>query len=160
MRVIKYGTRLDDDRKPMLVKEGARNYTYANSCSTPRTIAKLMNDVFDADVQTEEHVWVLALDTKNKLKGIFEISHGLVDSALVTPREVFMKLCLIGASSFVLVHNHPSGDTEPSQQDNSITENIKGVGALMNIRVLDHIIIGNEPHHEVKIYSYAEEGKL
>ena len=160
MRIIKYGTRLDDDRKPMLVKESARNYTYANSCSTPRTIAKLMNDVFDADAQTEEHVWVLALDTKNKLKGIFEISHGLVDGALVTPREVFMKLCLIGASSFVLVHNHPSGDIEPSQQDNSVTENMKSVGTLMNIRLLDHIIIGNEPYHEVKIYSYSEEGKL
>lgn len=160
MRVIKYGTRLDEDRKPMLVKESSRNYVYANSCNTPESIAELMVDVFDADNLTEEYVWALAFDTKNKVKGIFEISHGLMNASLVTPREVFMKLCLLGATAFALVHNHPSGDITPSAEDDRVTETIKNAGEVLNIKMLDHIIIGNEPYHKVKFYSYAEKGTL
>lgn len=151
MRVIEYTTYMDEDRKPALVKMRASNYPDAAALNTPGTIVNMMNTTFHTSVLTEEHVWIIALNAKCHPIGIFEVSHGLVDKSLVSPREIFMKLCLCGAPRFVLVHNHPSGDCSPSTDDIAITERIRQCGDLMNIRLVDHLIIGNE------YYSFKEE---
>lgn len=151
MRVNKYDLRLDADRKPLLVKETARNFTEESDLNSPHKIARLMELMFDAPYLPEEHVWAIALDVRNKPIGIFEVSHGIVNGSHLRPREVFMRLCMVGAVGFVLVHNHPSGNTTPSKDDIKITEIMKSAGDCMSIYLLDHIIIGNaNEYHSMK----------
>mgnify|MGYP000050084648 CR=1 FL=1 len=93
----------------------------------------------------KEVFWVLHLDTKNNLKRPpEEISSGVLDAAIVHPREVFREAIRIAAASVILVHNHPSGDSSPSQEDLQITKQLVEAGRIIDIRVLDHIIIGNK----------------
>lgn len=69
---------------------------------------------------------------------------GLANKSLVHPREVFKVAIQESASAIILVHNHPSGDPTPSQEDLSITKELKSAAAILGIRILDHIIVGKE----------------
>lgn len=154
MRITKYTTYLDEDRKPILVKEKSNNYPDVCSLNNPKKIVDMMNAVYNASMLTEEYVWVVALNTKCKPIGIFEVSHGTINESFISPREIFMKLCLCGAVSFVVIHNHPSGDCDPSNADIEMTKKIKQCSELMNITMNDHIIIGDN------YYSFMEDGQL
>ena len=127
---------------PCLVKGSGVNYPEEKNLDGPAKISNMMRKVFDADKKAEEHVWLLSMDSKMKLLGILEVSHGTVNTASVAPREIFIRLLLTGAASFVLVHNHVSGCVEPSKEDVETTKRMSVVGALMNIPLMDHIIIG------------------
>lgn len=94
------------------------------------------------DTFAEEYVYCFALNSKCHLMGMFEVSHGSVSMSVCQPREVFQKLLSLNAESFILVHNHPSGDATPSASDISSTERMKKCGEMMGIRMIDHIIIG------------------
>ena len=155
MRITKYDTELDDRNLTVLVKEDDVNYPEVDSLNQPIKIVKMLNFMFNAEKKAEEHVWLMALDTKNKLIGIFELSHGTVNCSLTGIREIFVKLCLCGATNFVISHNHPSGDSMASKSDLEITEKIKEVGNLMGIELLDHIIIGRNNY-----FSFREKGML
>lgn len=145
MKVIKYKVLLDEENKNILVKESAQLYaSEKGEMNTPAQIVHLCNDVLQANRLAEEHLWLLAFNTKNKLLGLFEVSHGTVNGSLITPREIFVRLFLCGAVRFVLVHNHPSGDPTPSQEDMAATERHIEVGKTMGIPLLDHIIIGSD----------------
>ena len=153
MRLNKYTTRLDDNKLTILVKESSCNYNAVDSLSSASKVFRMMNDAFYASLQAEEYVWVIALNTKCRPVGIFEISHGTVNMSVVEPREVFIRLCLCGAVSFIMVHNHPSGDVCPSDSDDKLTSRMKEAGKMMRIEMLDHIIIGQN------YYSYQESAK-
>lgn len=86
---------------------------------------------------------MICLNTKNKVIGVFEISHGNVNSSIVGTREVFQKALLANAVSIIFLHNHPSGDCTPSRQDIEITKKLSEAGKLMGIEVLDHLVIGD-----------------
>ena len=152
MRITSYVMELNEDRISALVKESSRNYPEINRLDSPKKIVDMFNLAFNAKCKAEEYIWLLALDKKCHLIGIFEISHGTVDSSIVTPREVFIRLCLCGATMFVLVHNHPSGETTPSQDDIKTTQRMKDSGKIMGIELIDHIIIGET------YYSFNEAG--
>lgn len=94
------------------------------------------------------------LDTKHRLISFEELSRGTIDSAAVYPREVVKAALKHNAAAVILAHNHPSGDTEPSDADRTLTTRLKDALALIDIRVLDHLIIG------VGAYSFAEHGDL
>lgn len=143
MRITKYKTMLNEDREISLVKEDSVNYSNVTCLRGALDVFEMMNTVFKASYMAEEYVWIIALDSKSKTKGVFEISHGGLDYSLVSPREIFIRLCLCGASCFIMVHNHPSGDVTPSDDDKKVTDKIKEAGDIMNIKLLDHIIIGN-----------------
>ena len=141
MKVIKYKVLLDEENKNILVKESAQLYaSEKGEMNTPAQIVHLCNDVLQANRLAEEHLWLLAFNTKNKLLGLFEVSHGTVNGSLITPREIFVRLFLCGAVRFVLVHNHPSGDTTPSAEDIHVTQRIHMAGEMMGIQFLDHNI--------------------
>lgn len=152
MRVIKYNVLLDENKKNTLVAESTQNRPEITSLNSPDMIVNLMNLVFQADRQAEEHLWLVALNTKGKLLGVFEVSHGTIRESLVSAREIFVRLCLCGATSFVLCHNHPSGDSTPSRNDVQVTRTIKDAADLMGIAFCDHIIIGDGVY-----YSFREE---
>lgn len=141
MRVNRYELN-QNEGIPCLVKGSGVNYPEEKNLDGPAKISNMMRKVFDADKKAEEHVWLLSMDSKMKLLGILEVSHGTVNTASVAPREIFIRLLLTGAASFVLVHNHVSGCVEPSKEDVEITKRMSVVGALMNIPLMDHIIIG------------------
>jgi len=92
-----------------------------------------------------EVFWVLLLDTKNRLMlPPCEVSKGTLNSSLVHPREIFKPAVQNSAASIILAHNHPSGDPAPSAQDIRITRKLVEAGKTMEIKVLDHLIIGRK----------------
>lgn len=103
----------------------------------------------------KEYFKIILLDTKNNIKKISEISVGSLNSSIVHPREVFSEAVVNSASSIILVHNHPSGESEPSREDIALTNRLDECGKILGIKVLDHIIIGDGV-----FYSFKEEGLL
>lgn len=95
---------------------------------------------------TIERVRVLYLDTKNRLLLDHHAGDGTVDEAAIHPREVIKRGLDVGASALILVHNHPSGNPEPSKADIRITQAIVEAGRHVGITVHDHVIVGSEGH--------------
>src|SRR5262249_14751482 len=104
-----------------------------------------------------EHFLVAMLDQKNKIIGINTVSMGSLTASVVHPREAFKPAILSNAAALVCCHNHPSGATQPSQEDRVLTKRLVDAGTLLGINVLDHIILGdgNESY-----FSFADEGIL
>lgn len=90
---------------------------------------------------SKEHFYVISLDTRNNFIGIDEISVGTLTASLVHPRETFESAIKRHAAQIVIAHNHPSGETDPSEDDLKITKRLVDAGKIMGIEVLDHIIV-------------------
>lgn len=88
---------------------------------------------------------VIMLDTQLNIIGITEVTKGILDASLVHPREVFRAPILSNAARIILVHNHPSGETKPSEADFMVTAKMYKCGEMLGINVMDHIIVGDEP---------------
>ena len=99
---------------------------------------------------TVERVRVLYLDTRNRLILDHQAQEGTIDEAAIHPREVVKKALEVGATALILVHNHPSGNPEPSRADIQITARIAEAGRLLGITVHDHVIVGREGHVSLK----------
>jgi len=89
----------------------------------------------------KEHFLVLCLDTRNRLISCRPVSIGSLDTSVVHPREVFKEAVSSSAASVIFVHNHPSGDPEPSKEDVELTRRLVKAGEIIGIEVLDHIIV-------------------
>lgn len=155
MRVTKYKMSYDRDRKPELVKESASNYSAVSALNAPDDIVDLMDSMFHASDMPEEYVWLIAMDTKLRVIGVMEISHGGSSMTYASNREVFWRLCMCGATCFSLVHNHPSGDPTPSDEDKKMTTELNNAAKTMDIQLIDHIIIGDR-----RYYSFKRDGKI
>ena len=117
---------------------------------SPKDVFELLkNDLGD---KKKEHFKVLSLDSRNKLISIDDVSIGTINANLVHPREVFKTAIQHLAVSIIIVHNHPSGDPEPSEDDLEITKRIVEVGKLIGINILDHIIIT-----KTKFFSFKDK---
>jgi len=103
----------------------------------------------------KEHFMILHLDSKNRVIKDEIISIGILNASLVHPREVFKSAIKESANAIVLVHNHPSGDAEPSKVDEDVTNRLNETGKLLKINVIDHVIIGKDSY-----YSFRESQKL
>jgi len=90
---------------------------------------------------SKEHFFVISLDTRNNLIGVDEISVGTLTASLVHPRETFESAIRRHAAKIIISHNHPSGETDPSDDDMKITRRLVDAGKIMGIEVLDHIIV-------------------
>ena len=95
---------------------------------------------------TIERVRVLYLDSRNRLVRDHDASEGTIDEAAIHPREVIRRGLDLGATALILVHNHPSGNPEPSRADIQITQRIGEAGKFLGITVHDHLIVGREGH--------------
>jgi len=103
----------------------------------------------------QEAFWIILLDRRSKMISIEEIHLGGMSTMVVDPKVVFQKALERKACSLILAHNHPSGSPSPSNEDIRLTEKIKAAGSFIDIKVLDHIIIGDGSY-----YSFADEGKM
>lgn len=122
--------------------------------SAPKDVAVYMQDM--KHLQQEEF-WIIMLNIKNKIIDRIMISKGTVSASIITAREIFSPAIKAMASNIILVHNHPSGVAKPSKEDISVTQNIKNVGKIVGINVLDHIIIGYSEYCSMKEQNYMNE---
>src|SRR6476659_1230885 len=97
---------------------------------------------------------VLLLNTRRRIKGHALVSIGTLDTILVHPREVFRTAIVAAASAIVLLHNHPSGEPQPSESDIKVTRDLIRAGQLLKIEVLDHVIIGNPNRASLRELGY------
>lgn len=113
------------------------------SLSKPQDVFEVMNSVFQLNKRAEECVVLITLNNKNVPICVFEVNRGTVNQSVVGVREILVRALLCGATSIILSHNHPSGDPSPSKQDMDITKKLNKACELVGIRMLDHVIAGN-----------------
>ncbi len=101
----------------------------------------------------QEHFVIVLLDSKNRIMRDQIVSKGTLTGSLAHPREVFQQAIRHAASAIILMHNHPSGDPQPSPEDKEVTRRLREAGELLGIRVLDHIILGADD-----FFSFRDEG--
>jgi len=104
--------------------------------------------------ETKEYFFSIHLDGKNRINCVDEVSVGSLNQSIVHPRELFKTALLSSAAAIILIHNHPSGDPDPSREDIEITRRIKDAGEILGVKILDHIIIGSS------YLSFVERGLL
>lgn len=121
------------------------------SMTSPSVIAAYYME--DMRHKNQEELILLMLNGKNRRIGELVISRGTVNASIITPREIFLEAFRHHAVSIVLLHNHPSGDPAPSEEDHILTIRVWEVGELMGLSLLDHIIIG-----DCCYYSFKERG--
>ncbi len=115
---------------------------------TPEDVAGLVRGRLKS--KKKEIFLALLLDTRSRLIRVAEISVGSLDTSIVHPREVFKEAISASAASVIFAHNHPSGDTEASEDDIQLTKRLAAAGEIVGIDVLDHIIIGGKGHTSLK----------
>ena len=127
-----------------------------NTDSPILTSPQVSKDYVKLQLSTYEHevFACLFLDNQHKVITFEEISHGTIDGASVYPREI-VKACLNhNAAAVIFAHNHPSGNPEPSTADQTITKRLRDALSLIDVRVLDHLVVGND------VVSFAERGLI
>lgn len=120
------------------------------SIRSPKDIYQLMYDLQFLQV---EQFWAIYLNTKNRVIHKQMITQGTINSAIITPREVFSIGVKVLAASVIICHNHPSGQSEPSREDIEVTRRMQEAGKTLAVEVLDHVIIGSG-----NFYSLKEKG--
>ncbi|MBI4050008.1 MAG: DNA repair protein RadC [Candidatus Doudnabacteria bacterium] len=116
--------------------------------NSPKSIADYLREKIGR--KKKEHFVILCLDVKNNLVKISNISMGILDENLVHPREVFRDAIQANSARVIVAHNHPSGDTEPSDEDLLITKRLYKSGNILGIEVLDHVIVSNRGFYSLK----------
>jgi len=135
---------------PLKVCEGK-----AFRARTPEDVCRIMEDL---TVLPQEAFAVLAVNSKNFVIDKYVPTLGIIDAALIHPREVFRHAIMVSASAIILVHNHPSGDTTPSSEDIRITKQLVEAGRIVDIKVLDHVIVGKKSESIKGFTSLREAG--
>lgn len=138
----------------LLVREGAHPATTA-ALSTPALAADVARTFLNGT--DREQFVVLLLNGKNKLIGINVVSVGSLSASIVHPREVFKGAIAANACAIICVHNHPSGEPDPSAEDREITKRINSAGQILGIRLLDHLIVGDGTNN---YFSFVEHSLL
>lgn len=123
--------------------------------TSSKQVVEIMRDRIDVPMET---FWVLALNAKGHLQFIHCVSVGCLDAAIVHPVMVLtplMKHKLAPVGSFILCHNHPSGDPTPSAEDRAVTRRIVAAADLLGLDIVDHVIICRDGH-----YSFRDNGEM
>jgi len=137
----------------LTVNEEITNYLKTGTRFTaPRQVFDTFNFLMK---ETKEMFITLHLDGKNRIIVMDLVSIGSLNQSIVHPREVFKTACLSNAAALILIHQHPTGDPSPSSEDIAITRRLKEAGEIMGIKILDHIIIGQDEY-----LSFVERGLL
>lgn len=156
MRITSYAVEIDEDRKPLLVKQNAVNYEKKH-LKTPEEVVEMIRSIFRLHRKAEEYLLEICMDNKLKPIGVFEVSHGTINQSVASPREVFQRALLCGAHSIVLVHNHPSGEPVPSDSDIKVMMSMKKAGELMDVKLKDSIIVGEEGFYSFMQHEMMDE---
>ncbi len=128
------------------------------SATTARTVVRSPQDVSSLVMEEmrfldREQFRIVLLDAKNHVLGVRTVSVGSLSSSIVHPREIFKEAIARSSAAIILVHNHPSGDPTPSQEDVEVTRRLVEAGRLLGIEVLDHVVVGDN-----RYISFKEKG--
>ena len=134
-----------------MVKESSFLYQ-TRTISSPKDAYEMIKEQLEG-VDREQFI-IACLNTKNEPTNITVVSVGSLNKAIVHPREVFKTAILSNAASIMAFHNHPSGETTPSQQDIQLTNRLYEAGELLGIKLLDHLIIGDGTFTSLKEKGY------
>jgi DNA repair protein RadC len=146
---------LAPDRKAILEKEFVVNRPDLDKkMNSPENVVRFARDFLRLHQHSEEYLYMICLNTKLDMTSVFELSHGNVNSSIVSVREMFQKALLANAVSVIVMHNHPSGDPKPSRQDVEVTKRMVEAGNLLGVEVLDHIIVGDTLFSSLKEKGY------
>jgi DNA repair protein RadC len=123
---------------------------------------ELVHDLLAAEMRAlhKESLRVILLDTRYHLLRIEEVSLGSLNESIAHPRDVFRPAVIFSAYAVIVVHNHPSGDPTPSQADHSLTKRLRETAEILQIKLLDHIIIGAPAEGRASYFSFKETGVL
>jgi DNA repair protein RadC len=123
---------------------------------------QLVNELLGAEMRAlhNESLRVVLLDTKFHLLRVEEISLGSLNESIAHPREIFRPAIVYSAYAVILVHNHPSGDPTPSSADHRLTRSLAQAAELLQIRLLDHVIIGSGDNGRTPYFSFGEAGLI
>lgn len=155
MRVVKYRTKLNEQQRAVLEKEHSVNCPEIDrKMNSPEKAVSLAKYYLRLPEQTEEYLYMVCMNVKLEAIGIFELSHGNVNSSIVSVREMFQKALLANAVSIIVMHNHPSGDPTPSREDIQVTKRMVEAGDLLGVQVIDHIIVGRPGFSSLKEKGY------
>jgi DNA repair protein RadC len=125
--------------------------------TSPEKVANIMQSILNTEHeidQNKEHFWAIGVNNKNVVQYIELVSLGTINESIVHPREVFRLAIMKGVASIIVVHNHPSGELEPSIDDTKTTKRLVDGGDLLGIQVLDHIIITKDSFLSLKQEGY------
>lgn len=114
--------------------------------SEPKVIWNITKDLLKAEDlidRDKEHLWVFHLNSRNQIKLIELVSLGILNSSLIHPREVFTRAVGERAAQIIIAHNHPSGESNPSEDDIGLTKRLVKAGEILGIELLDHIIVSS-----------------
>jgi DNA repair protein RadC len=144
-------------RSAFLLAQRLSHESYRESpiCDTPERVADLLRET--NRLYTVEHFQVVCLNTRRRVISVENIARGILDQVLVHPREVFSVAIGKKASAIILVHNHPSGDAQPSEADIRVTRDMIRAGQLLRIEVLDHVILGTKTIDRPRDYCSLRE---
>lgn len=146
--------------KRNLVMAGVELYKRCNSHKNQRPVIRQSTDIYDymqpvlGDNKTEE-CWAILMNSSARVIKRIRISSGGLNTCLIDIRVLLKEAILCEATSFILSHNHPSGNKKPSTEDDKLTQSAATAAKTLNIRMLDHVIICNDSY-----YSYADEGRI
>lgn len=123
---------------------------------------ELVYEMLSAEMRAlhRESLRTILLDTRYHLIRVEEVSSGSVNESIAHPRDVFRPALIYSAFAVIVVHNHPSGDPSPSQADHSLTRRLREAAELLQIRFLDHVIIGAPAEGRQPYFSFKESGVL
>lgn len=150
---IELGSRIADELRD---KRGDEPFAVRE----PADLYRLMRPLTES--LRHERFWIVPLDTRNRLIGTepVQIAQGGIDSAQVSARQVFEQAVRHGAAAVALVHNHPSGDPTPSRQDIALTYRLIDGAKLLELRILDHVIVGRPSEASPGYVSLKEKGVI
>lgn len=134
-------------QKVMTFEEGGR-------VASPDSVVEILKKV-GVDEEEQEHLVSIVVDAKNQIRGYTTVAIGTVDKVIAHAREIFRNAIINGGCGIILAHNHPSGDPMPSALDIQLTCKVKQAGEIIDIRLLDHVIIG-----DFNYFSFLEENIL
>lgn len=138
-----------------LVRESAKVYDLDKVINSPERAYDVIEEVLKLSSKTKEHLVMMSLNTKNEVVGLHTIHIGSVNASIVHPREILQQAILNNATSFMIFHNHPSGDPSPSREDIDVTKRLAEAGTIIGIQLLDHIIIGTNRFVSLKEKGYV-----
>lgn len=155
MIIYNYKLQYNKDLLPQLVRQDTGlTYEHEHNKLSLKVFVELAN-VIGLQNSVEEYLYLITLNAENNISGFIEVSHGSKNSTFVDCRSIALRLLLSGATICVLLHNHPSNNTSPSEQDDKATTRVKQLCKDIDITFLDHIIVGRDNY-----YSYAEHSKI
>lgn len=126
-----------------LVRETTAQYNNDN-IKNITDIVKLVDNIEDIKNNDVENAYIICLNNKSVPVNYSLIAKGTINASMIDPKTIFKTILLSNASAFIMIHNHPSGDPTPSKEDYKITAVLKQASKLLDIKFLDHIVIGND----------------